>query len=77
MYDGTSLAMTYRKPFDILAEGLSVTCGGADVVVTGTLERVIERFREALGSRSDMALIAVKPGTLRNLVQDLDARTAT
>jgi hypothetical protein len=47
-YDGASLTVTYGKPFDLLTEGLSFSSCGADEVVTRTLERVIQGFREAL-----------------------------
>jgi hypothetical protein len=43
-----ALSTAYRKPFDLLTEGLSLSSCGADDVVTRTLDRVIQGFREAL-----------------------------
>ena len=38
-WDGVTLRPTYRKPFDLLAEGLDVRTGGADETRTRDLRR--------------------------------------
>ncbi|MCK4305632.1 MAG: hypothetical protein KAY24_15450 [Candidatus Eisenbacteria sp.] len=50
---GAPCRAPYRKPFDLLTEGLYFSSCGADDLVTRTLDRVVQGFREALASRND------------------------
>lgn len=54
-------------------EGPSFSSCGVDGVVTRTLDRVIQGFREAIGSHNSMALNGLVSEAMRSLAQDLDA----
>ncbi len=45
VWDGTTLRPIYRKPFDVLAEGLQSTTGGADDTFTQTVARRIRAWK--------------------------------
>ena len=67
-----ALSVTYREPFDLLTEGLSFRGCGADDVVTRTLERVIQGFREALESRNELDSNGLTSDELKGLARDMD-----
>ena len=51
-WDGVTLTPRYRKPFDLLAEGLIIMSGGA----YGVLKQNFQSFTQTLDNLSERAL---------------------
>ena len=57
-WDGITLTPTYRKPFDMLAEGLLIMDGGAD----GVLKQNFQSFMQTLSRVPERALNDLNAG---------------